>query len=54
MQTIFYTITAAALGIAAIYTGEFVTFVLLGWILLALNNILFVLKDIAKKLERKE
>lgn len=41
----FYTVYAIILGIISIYTGEIVTFVMLGLILLALININTTLKE---------
>lgn len=49
----FYAILAGALGVVSVFTGEIVTYVLLGFILLALNNIHQVLKEISKKLDKK-
>lgn len=40
----------AFLTIISIFTQEIVTFVMLAFILLTLNKIYFVLKDIAKKM----
>jgi len=40
------------LGIVAFYTGEIVTFLMLGLILMALNNMLRVQKEILKKLNK--
>ncbi|MCR8656677.1 hypothetical protein [Paenibacillus endoradicis] len=40
-------------GIISIFTKEIVTFIMLGFILLALNNILIVQKEISKKLDNQ-
>ncbi|WP_127534052.1 hypothetical protein [Paenibacillus kobensis] len=53
MRTFQYTIYAAVLGVIAWFTQEFVTFVLLGFILIALNNILAVLNKIHDKLGQR-
>lgn len=49
---ILYPLYALILALIAFYTHEIVTFIMLGFILIALNNILFVLKEISKKLDR--
>lgn len=46
-----YTLMALGLGILAFFTGEIVTFVMLGFILMVLNNIHKTLKDIWKRLD---
>ncbi|MCI3923813.1 hypothetical protein MO973_26660 [Paenibacillus sp. TRM 82003] len=46
----FYTISAGVLAIVSIFTGEIVTYVFLGFILLTLNNIHKTLQDISRKL----
>lgn len=43
-----YSIYALALGVLAFFTGEIVTFVMLGFILLSLNNINTNLKKMSK------
>jgi len=50
----FYIVYAAVLGLIAVYTGEIVTYVLLGFILIALHNILSVLKEISRKLDDRK
>lgn len=47
-----YLLYAFVLAIVAIFTREIVTFIVLGFILIALNNILDVLKEILRKLDR--
>ncbi|MCK1982637.1 hypothetical protein MPH56_10020 [Peribacillus simplex] len=46
MSNWLYTLYAVILGIVATFTGEIVTFVMLGVILIALNNINSTLKKI--------
>ena len=48
----YYLLMAIVLAIISWFTGEIVTFVMLGFILLALNNIQNVLQDISKKLNK--
>lgn len=48
-----YAMMAGALGVVSVFTGEIVTYVFLGFIFLALNNIHQVLKEISKKLDNK-
>ena len=50
MNRTLYFLYAIVLAGLAIFTGEIVTFILLGFILLALNNILDVLKEISRNL----
>lgn len=52
IEIFLYIIYAVILGVISIFTHEIVTFVLLGLILIALNNILSVLKQISKKLDK--
>jgi hypothetical protein len=49
---IIYILFAFVLAVVAIFTGEIVTYIVLGFILLALNNILDVLKKILIKLDQ--
>ncbi|BBH18679.1 hypothetical protein Back11_00240 [Paenibacillus baekrokdamisoli] len=49
-----YALLVGVLGVVSIFTGEIVTYVFLGFILLALNNIHKVLQDISKKMDRKD
>lgn len=49
-----YGLYATILVMVAFYTGEIVTFVMLGFILMALNNILETLKEIKEHLVRQE
>ncbi|MBU5468048.1 hypothetical protein KQI49_14560 [Virgibacillus sp. MSJ-26] len=44
----YYTFYAILLAALSIFTGEIVTFLMLGFILLSLNNINFTLKKILK------
>lgn len=46
-----YVLYALILGILALFTGEIVTFVMLGFILLSLNNIYTVLKKMDRNME---
>lgn len=50
---ILYILYAFILAVAALFTGEIITFVMLGFVLMSLNNILDVLKEISKKLDNK-
>lgn len=47
-----YSVLAGILGIVAFFTGEIVSYVFLGFILIALNNIHKALQDISKKLDK--
>lgn len=49
MNNFMYSLYALLLGIIAFFTGEIVTFVMLGFILIALININTTLKKIANK-----
>lgn len=51
MNKFFFIIYAVILAIVSVATGEIVAFVLLGLILMSLNTILSVLKDILKELK---
>ena len=56
MRDILYVLWAVLLGVVSIFTGEIVTFIMLGMILLALNSIskhLIDLKALARKDEEK-
>lgn len=53
MKTIVYPFYALVLGVVAFFTGEIVTFIMLGFILLALTNIVTVLREISRKLDQK-
>ena len=53
MKTLIYGIYALILGVVAFFTGEIVTFIMLGFILLALTNIVTVLREISRKLDQK-
>lgn len=44
---------AIVLAIVSLYTGEIVTFIMLGFILLALNNIHSTLKELLKATKEK-
>ncbi|MCF2946459.1 hypothetical protein [Paenibacillus tarimensis] len=48
-----YILFAVALAVVSIFTGEVVTYIALGFILMALHNILQVLKEISAKLDRR-
>jgi UDP-N-acetylmuramyl pentapeptide phosphotransferase/UDP-N-acetylglucosamine-1-phosphate transferase len=48
-----YILYAIILAVSAVFTGEIITFVMLGFVLMALNNILDILKDISKKMNEK-
>ena len=48
-----YLLFVGIMSFVAWFTGEIVTFIMLGFILMALNNILDVLKAISKKLDNK-
>ena len=52
MKLFLFGIYAAILGVISFFTHEIVTYVMLGFILIALNNVLSVLKDISKKLDK--
>ncbi|NDI34423.1 hypothetical protein [Chengkuizengella sediminis] len=54
MTNIFYGIYMIVVGIISIFTGEIVTFIMLGIILMSLNNINSTLKMIYKKLNQTE
>lgn len=54
MKIFLYGLYAAILGVISLFTQEVVAYVLLGFILLALNNILTVLKEISRKLDEKK
>ena len=49
MNNWMYTLYALVLGIVALFTGEIITFIMLGFILIALININTTLKKIIKK-----
>lgn len=49
MNNWMYTLYALFLGIVSFFTGEIVTFIMLGFILIALININTTLKKIIKK-----
>lgn len=51
MNNILYTIYLVIIGIVAVYTREIVTFVMLGIILISLNNINSTLKEILKSIK---
>ncbi|RAV21366.1 hypothetical protein [Paenibacillus contaminans] len=53
MKTFVYPFYALILGVVAFFTGEIVTFIMLGFILLALTNIVTVLREISRKLDQK-
>lgn len=49
MNNWMYTLYALILGVVSFFTGEIVTFIMLGFILIALININTTLKKIIKK-----
>lgn len=49
MNNWMYSLYALLLGIVAVFTGEFVTFIMLSFILIALININTTLKELVKK-----
>jgi len=51
MKDFTYVIYVVVLGIVSCFTGEMVTFIMLGIILMALSNMLKVQKEILKKLD---
>lgn len=53
MKMFVYPFYAFVLGVVAFFTGEIVTFIMLGFILLALTNIVTVLREISRKLDQK-
>ncbi len=54
MQNGLYILYAVILGIVSFFTGEIVTFVMLGFIFLALNNINSTLMKIYKNTKKNE
>lgn len=52
MNNFMYGVYALFLGVVAIFTGEIITFIMLGFILIALNNINRTLKVNALKNEK--
>jgi len=50
MKDYIYVIYVLVLGVVSFFTGEIVTFIMLGIILMALTNMLRVQKEILKKL----
>lgn len=54
MNKLYATLYALLIGIIAIYTGEIITFIMLGLILISLNNIHHTLKQIVYKEEKVE
>lgn len=53
MNNWLYGLYALILGIVAFFTGEIITFIMLGFILIALNNINATLQKIYKKVEKQ-
>ncbi|GAB4074459.1 hypothetical protein GCM10028778_19620 [Barrientosiimonas marina] len=49
MNNWLYALYALILGVVSFFTGEIITFVMLGFILISLNNINATLKKIYKK-----
>ncbi|BAC12750.1 hypothetical protein [Oceanobacillus iheyensis HTE831] len=54
MNYIFFTLYAILLAVLAFFTGEIVTFIMLGVILVALQNIHGTLKNILKVLKENK
>ena len=54
LYKIYYLFFAIALAILSYFTGEVVTFIMLGFILMSLNNINSTLKKILERLDRKK
>ncbi|WP_085505349.1 hypothetical protein [Thalassobacillus devorans] len=48
MNNVWNTIYMIILGVVAVFTGEIVTFIMLGFVLVTLNNIHTTLKNIYK------
>lgn len=53
MKKAMYFLYAVVLAGVAVFTGEIITFVMLGFVLMSLDSILEVLKDISKKLDQR-
>lgn len=53
MKDYIYVIYVLVLGVVSFFTGEIVTFIMLGIILMALTNMLRVQKEILKKLSEQ-
>ncbi|UOQ44959.1 hypothetical protein MUN89_03130 [Halobacillus salinarum] len=49
MRNWMYVVYAIVLGLVSIFTGEFVTFIMLGFILISLQNINLNLKKLLKQ-----
>lgn len=54
MNNVFYSVFFIFLGIVALFTGEVITFVMLGFILVALQNINHTLKKLVHKEQESE
>ncbi|MDX8046615.1 hypothetical protein SH601_11540 [Gracilibacillus sp. S3-1-1] len=54
MQYFLYSLYAVLLGILSFITGEIVTFIMLGFILIALQNILHTLKELLEVHKQKQ
>ena len=54
MNNWLYGLYAAALALLSFFTGEIVTFVMLGFILISLNNISTTLKKMAAKADNEK
>lgn len=54
MKSSMYSLYALALGIVAFFTGEIITFIMLGFILMALMTINANLKQLIDKEERND
>jgi hypothetical protein len=50
----FYGFFAVILAIVSFFTGEIVTFIMLGFILMSLSSINTTLKSISRKIDNKE
>lgn len=54
MKDFNYVIYVLIVGIISFFTGEIVTFIMLGFILMALTNMLRVQKEILRKLDSQK
>ncbi|EKN68879.1 hypothetical protein P9E76_03120 [Schinkia azotoformans] len=54
MRNRLYTFYFAVIGIIAFFTHEIVTFLMLGFVIIALHNINSTLKDILKNMNEKK
>lgn len=54
MRNILYTFYFAVVAIIALWTKEIVTFLMLGFVIIALHNINSTLKEILKSMKEKQ